>query len=307
MVHSFRMVRDLPGIRRGVAVAPYTTYKIGGPADWFFETASTDQLVRAITAARAERMPYFVLGTGANILVSDHGVRGLVIRNRAAHYALHSTELTAASGATIADLIEYTATNSLSGLEHFAGIPSTVGGALWQNLHFLTPDRTDTLYIGDILDRAEVLLPDGQVHQVDRDFFAFGYDDSRLHHEETIVLSATFRLQPKLEAEIRAQIEDNLAWRYAKQPQLAEYPSCGSVFKKIDGVGAGRLIDAECGLKGTRMGDAEVSQQHANYIVNLGAATATDVKRLIDFVHDQVLQKTGHDLQLEISLVGEWG
>lgn len=299
-------VLSLPGIRRGVPLAPFTTYKIGGPADYFVEVTASDQLRRAVLAARSQRMPYFILGTGANILVSDKGFRGLVIRNRADHIAVHEASVSAGSGATVAELIEQTAAAGLSGLEHFVGIPSTVGGAIWQNLHFLAPNRTDTVYIGDILESAEVLLADGQVHQADREFFEFGYDDSRLHHEEVVVLSATFRLEPKPETKIREQMESNLAWRQAKQPQLDEYPSCGSVFKKIEGVGAGRLIDAECGLKGTRMGDAEVSHQHANYFVNLGHATAADVKKLIDFVHEQVLQQTGHDLQLEISLVGEW-
>lgn len=300
-----KTIESLPGVRRNVVLAPFTTYKIGGPADYFLEASTTDQLTQAIVLARKERVPYFILGTGANILISDYGFRGLVIRNRANGTSIDGAKLTAASGATIADLIELTASQSLSGLEHFTGIPSTVGGAIWQNLHFLAPDRKETLFIGDIVSSAEVLLPDNQTYTVDRDYFQFGYDDSRLHHEEVIVLSVTFQLTPKPETEIREQMEANQAWRNEKQPQLHEYASCGSVFKKIEGVGAGRLID-QAGLKGTRIGDVEVSTKHANYLVSLGGATATDVKALIDLVHDTVLEKTGHDLQLEISLVGEW-
>ena len=298
-------IERLIGVKRNVTLAPYTTYKIGGPADYFLEATTTDYLTKAIVLARKEKMPYFVLGTGANILISDHGFRGLVIRNKTNSISLDGTALTAASGTTIAELIEYTASRSLSGFEHFACIPSTVGGAIWQNLHFLAPDRKETLFIGDILKSAEVLLPDNQTYPVERAYFQFGYDDSKLHHEEIIVLSATFQLTPKPETEIRAQIEANLAWRDEKQPQLSEFPSCGSVFKKIEDVGAGRLID-QVGLKGTRIGDIEVSSQHANYFVNLGKGTATDVKALIDLVHDKVKEKTGHDLQTEISFVGDW-
>ena len=298
-------IQSLLGIRREVQLAPYTTYQIGGPADYFLEAMTTDDLVRAIKVARKVRLPYFVLGTGANILVSDLGFRGLVIRNATAGTSFSGNLLTAASGATIADLIELTATHELSGLEHFAGIPSTVGGAIWQNLHFLAPDRKETVFIGDILVGAEVLMPDNQIFQVEKDYFEFGYDESRLHHEEIIILSATFQLQPKSEADIRKQILANLDWRNEKQPQLSEFPSCGSVFKKIEGVGAGRLID-QAGLKGKQIGQAQISTKHANYFVNLGKAAATDVKALIDVAHDTVKAQTGRDLQMEISLVGEW-
>lgn len=298
-------IRSLPGIREHVSLAPYTTYKIGGSADYFLEPQTTDELVAAVRAAKEESIPYFLLGCGANILVSDKGFRGLVIHNTVRQFRVEGSRLVTGSGAVVADLIEQTALQSLSGLEHFVGIPSTVGGALWQNLHFLAPDRQSTLFIGDILASAIILNPQGEVRQVDRDYFQFGYDDSTLHHEPSIVLEATFQLAPKPEAEIRAQITDNMAWRIEKQPQLDEYPSCGSVFQKIEGIGAGRLID-EAGLKGTRIGNAEISAKHANYFVNLGNAKASDVRALIQFAHDKVLEATGHDLKTEISFVGEW-
>ncbi len=295
----------LPGVRANVPLAPYTTYKIGGPADYFVEPATTDQLIAAVQAANAASTPFFILGCGANILVSDKGFRGLVIHNTVANYRLDGNRLVAGSGAVIADLLEEAARHGLSGLEHFVGIPSTVGGALWQNLHFLAPDRQSTLFIGDILESAQILDPHGEVRTVGRDYFKFGYDDSTLHHESSIVLEATFRLAPKPEAEIRTQMAANMAWRIEKQPQLDEYPSCGSVFQKIEGVGAGRLID-EAGLKGTRIGNAEISKKHANYFINLGGATAAEVRALIELAHDRVLEKTGYGLKTEISFVGEW-
>jgi len=300
------LLASLPNIQEHVLLAPYTTYKIGGPADYFLAVYSKDELVQAITTARKEDVPYFILGTGANILISDKGYRGLVILNRAANHSLNGTELTVESGATIADLIEFTAQQNLSGLEHFAGIPSTVGGAIWQNLHFLSPDRSRTMFIEEILQGAEVLTETGEVKAVTKDFFEFGYDQSILHHNhELIVLEATFALTSKPEAEIRQQAEENLAWRRSKQHQLDEFPSGGSVFKKIENVGAGRLIE-QAELKGYQIGGIQVSPQHANFLVNTGGATAADVRAMIAHIQSEVQKKTGYQLEPEISFVGEW-
>ncbi len=316
---------NLPNIQQNVPLAPLTTYQIGGPAEWFVVMHTADELAAAVGEARRAHTPYFILGTGANILVSDAGIRGLTIHNLADAVSIVDNFLTAESGATIADLIELTTEAGLSGLEHFAGIPSSVGGALWQNLHFLSPDRQSTVFIGDIVERATVLdMPSssnpptsevsiarftsqerGLRRVVDRNFFHFGYDDSVLHHRPIVVLDATFQLTPKPRAEIERQIEENLAWRRAKQPQLDEFASCGSVFKKIEGVGAGRLI-SQAGLQGTTVGQIQVSPKHANYLVNLGGGTATDVRRLIELIQKTVKEHSGYDLEPEVGFVGEW-
>lgn len=295
----------LPHLQRDVALAPLTTYRIGGPADLFVAVRTSDELATAVEAARAAGTPYFLLGTGANILIGDRGFRGLVIHNQANHVVVEGTRVTAESGATIADLIELTASRGLSELEHFAGIPSSVGGAIWQNLHFLAPDRIETLFIEHVVESAEIMDAAGQRHVVDRDYFAFGYDDSRLHHEEIVVLSVTFVLEPKLEAAIRAQVAENLRWRAERQPPVEEFPSCGSVFKKIEGVGAGRLID-QAGLKGHRIGGAQISPRHANFLVNVGGATARDVLDLAALAREEVRRQSGHELEMEIGLVGEF-
>jgi UDP-N-acetylmuramate dehydrogenase len=296
---------DLPNLQQDVILAPYTTYKIGGPAEYFFEANSAEDLVLAVTKARKANIPYFILGCGANILIRDKGIKGLVILNRANHFEFtKENQLKAESGAIIAELIEASRERGLSGLEHFVGIPSTVGGAIWQNLHFLSPDRESTLYIEQIVIEAKILDEDNQVKTVDRDFFRFGYDDSILHHRDLIVLEVIFQLTPKPKTEIQKQMDENMAWRIAKQPQLDEFPSCGSVFKKIEGVGAGRLID-QAGLKGTRIGNAEISTKHANYIVNLGGATAADVLDLIKLVQLEVKRKLNYEIEPEIRIVGE--
>lgn len=296
---------NIPHLQTGVPLAAHTTYRIGGPADYFVRVVSVGELIEAIKVAREVKIPYFILGLGANILVTDKGFRGLVISNRANKFEfLEGNRLRAESGAVVSELIKVTRDKELSGLEHYVGIPSTVGGAVWQNLHFLAPDRESTLYIEQNIISATILDEQMNVQTVGREFFQFGYDDSILHHREIIVLDVTFQLAPQPKDQIQRQIDANMEWRVAKQPQLWEYPSCGSVFKKIEGVGAGRLVD-QAGLKGKRIGGAEISTKHANYIVNLGNAKASDVLALIDLAIKEVKEKTGYTLEPEIRLVGE--
>ncbi len=290
---------------RNVILAPFTTYKIGGPADFFVAPRTIDELTGAISSARENQIQYFLLGTGANILIGDGGFRGLVIHNQFDDYHFDDTQLTAGSGAVIKDLIAVCTEQGLSGLEHYSGIPSSVGGAIWQNLHFLSPDRQRTMFISEVVAGATILTQGGQIRTVDTDFFQFGYDTSRLHHEPIVVLDVTFHLTPAEPRQIRHQIQENLNWRRSKQPQLDEFPSCGSVFKKIDGVGAGRLIE-DAGLKGRRIGGAEISQKHANYIVNIGDAKAADVRALIELVQLAVKGHSGYQLEPEIGFIGEF-
>ena len=296
---------SLPNVQTDVPLGPLTTYQIGGPADAFIAVHTRDELVAAVQAAREHDVPWFLLGTGANILVGDRGFRGLVIHNQASHARLDGVQITVESGATIADLIDLTSAAGLSGLEHFAGIPSSVGGAIWQNLHFLAPDRVRTLFIEEIVQSAEILDANNERRIVDRDFFNFGYDDSRLHHEEIVVLDVTFGLTPKPPTDIRRQAQENLRWRSERQPPVDQLPSCGSVFQKIEGVGAGRLID-QAGLKGHRIGGAQISPRHANFLVNVGGATAKDVLDLAALAQDRVKTQTGYELIMEIGLVGEF-
>lgn len=305
---------DRARVRAGVVLAPMTTFRIGGPADVFFEPATADELAAALDAARIAGLPVFRLGLGANILVGDLGVPGVVIRNRAAHIRIDGTRVVAESGALVwPDLIEATVAAGLSGLEHYAGIPSTVGGALWQNLHFLSPppDRERTMFIEEVVASADLLSPHGARHTVDHAWFAFGYDYSTLHDDPHSVLTATFALTPEDPAVLRETVRANLEWRGARHPPLDTQPSAGSIFKKIDGVGAGRLADG-CGLKGCRIGGAVVTERHANIVVNAGlaegaSATASDVRHLIGYVQETVARETGYRLTPEIGFVGDFG
>lgn len=295
-------------LKRDEPLAPYTTFRIGGPADLMYNATSADDLANAVQSARDLDVPYFVLGLGANILIGDKGFRGLVIRNTS--NKLEFTDdgrLIVESGAVVGDIIPKAVERGLSGLEHYVGIPSTVGGAIWQNLHFLEPEpeRKRTMFIADVFESAEILSEEGDRRTVDRDYMRFGYDTSTLHNRRDIALNATFKLSPGDTAVMHRVMQENLSWRGSRHPWLQFHPSAGSIFKKIEGVGAGRLVD-QCGLKGFRHGDAQISHIHANIMVNLGKATAKDVRELISIAQKAVEDRFGLHLEVEISFVGEF-
>jgi UDP-N-acetylmuramate dehydrogenase len=295
-------------LRRDVPLAQYTTFKIGGPADLVYDATTADELANAVLAARTAGIPYFVLGLGANILIGDKGFRGLVIRNVAKHYTFSDDgHLWAESGAVIAELIPEAVERGWSGLEHYVGIPSTVGGAIWQNLHFLSPapERARTMFIAEVFESCEILSEEGERKVVGPDYVQFGYDDSVFHHRRDLVLSATFQLEKGDVFAMHRVLQENLSWRGARHPWLQFHPSAGSIFKKIEGVGAGRLID-QCGLKGFRVGGAQISHIHANIMVNLGKATAKDVRELIAIAQKAVEEKFQQRLEPEIGFIGEF-
>ncbi|HEY5956413.1 MAG TPA: UDP-N-acetylmuramate dehydrogenase [Polyangiaceae bacterium] len=295
-------------LSRNELLAPYTTFRIGGPADLFYSTRTAEDLATAVLAARELGVPYFVLGLGANILVGDKGFRGLVIRNHAGHFKFSDTgELWVESGAIVGELIPEAVERGWSGLEHYVGIPSTVGGAVWQNLHFLEPEpeRKRTMFIADVFKSSELLTEEGERKTVDRNYMQFGYDTSVLHHRRDVALTVTFQLERGDTANMHRIMQENLSWRGARHPWLQFHPSAGSIFKKIEGMGAGRLID-QCGLKGFRHGDAQISHIHANIMVNLGKATARDVRELITIAQDTVEKKFEVRLEPEIGFVGEF-
>jgi UDP-N-acetylmuramate dehydrogenase len=294
---------------RDVVLAPYTTFKIGGPADLLFRARCEDELAEVLLSARELGLPHFLLGVGANILVGDGGFRGLVIRNEVGGIEfLGDSRVRAGSGVEVFhDLIQATVGRGLGGLHHFVGIPSTVGGAIWQNLHFLSPapERERTVFVEEVVESCDLLTEEGDRRKVDREYLRFGYDYSILHERADVVLATTFRLHPAPQEELRRVIRENLMWRDDRHPDLWLYPCAGSIFQKIEGVGAGRLID-ECGLKGRVHGSAQIFHKHANIIVNLGGATAAEVRALIELAQTTVERELGYTLKPEIGFVGEF-
>ena len=297
--------------RQDVPLAPFTTFKLGGSADWYADVRTADELATVTRTAREHDIPFFLLGTGANVIVGDRGYRGLVIHNRARHRRLDpdTGRLWAESGAVVyPDLIEHAVSAGLSGLEHYVGIPSTVGGALWQNLHFLSPppERTRTMFLEEVVHSAEILTEEGERKTVGVDYFDFGYDYSILHDRDDVVLAATFQLHADRGRDRMREIMDaNLQWRAERHPPLDTEPSVGSIFKKIEGIGAGRLID-DCGLKGARIGGAMITHRHANIFVNVDEARAADVCALIELAQNTVVRETGYRLETEIDFIGEF-
>jgi UDP-N-acetylmuramate dehydrogenase len=299
---------DPARLERDAPLAPWTTFRIGGPADLLYHASGADDLARAVMAGRAAGLPVFVLGLGANILVGDRGVRGLVVRNAAGRVEWREDgTVRAESGAVMQDLILESVRRGWSGLEHYIGIPSTVGGAIWQNLHFLSPapERARTMFIAEVFDSCDILSAEGERKTVGPDYVKFGYDDSVFHHRADVVLAATFRLAKGDPDALQRILQENLSWRGSRHPWLGVHPSAGSIFKKIEGVGAGRLVD-QCGLKGFRVGDAQISHLHANIIVNLGHATAADVRAVIAHAQRAVADRFGQHLEPEIGFIGEF-
>lgn len=299
---SDRLERDVP-------LAPFTTFNIGGPADLLYRARTPDELAHAVLTARELELPHFLLGAGANILIGDGGFRGLVIRNESdAIEFLDGNRVRAASGVMVYhDLIDACFARGLGGLHHYVGIPSTVGGAIWQNLHFLSPppERERTVFVEEVVESCDILSEEGERRTVDVDYLDFGYDYSVLHDRQDVVLDVTFRLDPTPRDELLEVMKENLKWRDDRHPDLWLYPCAGSIFKKIEGVGAGRLID-ECGLKGHVHGTAQIFHRHANIIVNLGGATARQVRELIALAQETVERELGYHLEPEIGFIGEF-
>ena len=299
-----------PGrVRWNVPLAPHTTFRIGGPADVFHRARTAEEFCHAVGTARELGIPSFVLGRGANILVGDRGFRGVVIRCDITTLEFESEGVVVAGAGldTFPGLINATVSRGLGGLHHFVGIPSTVGGAVWQNLHFLSPApaRERTMFWEEFMESATILTPSGEIRTAPAGYFRFGYDYSVIHDTGDLVLDVRLRLVPTPRAELRRVMRENLAWRDKSHPDLWLYPCAGSIFKKIQGIGAGRLID-ECGLKGHVHGAAGIFHKHANIIVNYGGVTAAEVLALIELARTRVARDTGYELEIEIGLVGEF-
>lgn len=304
-------------IRHDVLLAPLTTMKVGGTADYFATVTTTDQLLKLVRWARSVSLPYFLLGGGSNILISDRGIRGLVIENRCRQVRIDAPPccefprddrpyLMAESGAAMAGVARTSVRAGLTGLEWAVSVPGTVGGAVVGNAG---------AHGGEVKDNLDSLLlidANGEVQEYKVADLAYAYRDSALKRLQPlvagfkpVVLNAYFRLTPADVATVSARAEQFLQHRRRTQPVE---PSLGSTFVNPPGDHAGRLIEA-AGLKGHQVGGATVSELHANFIVNrggVGSATAADVMGLITTIQTRVAERFGIMLEQEVQLVGEW-
>lgn len=275
----------------------HTTFRVGGPADVLFLPESEEQLIQALAIARDAGIPCIVIGNGSNLVVRDGGIRGLVIAlgEGMAAIARAGNTIAAWAGASLARVAAYAQASGLSGLEFASGIPGTLGGGCAMNAGAYGGQ------LSDVLIDARVLL-DGEVKTLTVDEMQMGYRTSLPLREGGIVISARFALTPDDPEAIAARMRELNARRRDKQP--LNHPSAGSTFKRPEGYFAGALIE-QSGLKGRRVGGAQVSEKHAGFIVNTGGATAADILALIAVVQDEVLARFGVHLETEVRILGE--
>ena len=293
-------------VHHNVPLAPFTTFKVGGPAEWLVDLHGSESLRKAVAIAEDAGLPVTALGGGSNVLVADAGVRGVVIRVHGGDVrALDASLVRADAGVTINGLVRWTINRGVGGLEAWAGTPGTVGGAIYGNAHF------QGRLISELITRILLVTSGGVLNDVPASAMEFGYDFSRLHRTREVVVSADFHVSRGDPAALRATARDSLAFRKRTQP--LESASAGCIFQNPDpardrvpeGIpaSAGALVD-RAGLKGAREGAARVSTTHANFIVNEGGATARDIRALVDRCKSEVRARFGVALREEIVYLG---
>lgn len=308
---DFQRLQTLFGARlqQNAQLARLTSARVGGPADALLEVNSADELAQAAETLWGEGLPWIVLGGGSNVLVSDAGVRGLVVLNRARQVRFEEFSqpplVWAESGANFGLVARQAASRGLAGLEWAAGIPGTIGGAVVGNAGAHGGEMAGNLAVAEILQRnpkAQEGLPNRESWPVERLEYAYRTSILKRLRGQTVVLGATLRLERSTPEAVQRKIDEYVEFRRRTQPPGA---SMGSMFKNPAGDYAGRLIEA-AGLKGARLGDAQISTLHANFFINHGQATAADIWSLIEMARQSVAEQFGVDLELEIELVGQW-
>jgi len=309
--HLDERLRAIAGnvrVSRHAPLAPLTTFKVGGPADWLVDVSTEGELLAVLAAARDAGAAVTILGGGSNVLIGDRGIRGVVIRPRLTAIDQPAPGLVRAeAGVTINGLVRWTIARGLGSLEAWAGTPGTVGGAIAGNAHFGGRN------IGDLVARVAVVTAGGGVSVLDRSGMAFGYDSSRITRTHEVVLWAEFDVWAAPRDRLRETARASLAHRKKTQP--LDRPSAGCVFQNPDpardavpaGIpaSAGALID-RAGLKGRRVGGAHISPAHGNFVVNDGHATASDIRAVIELARSGVRDRFGVELRDEVVLLGEF-
>lgn len=275
----------------------HTSFRIGGPADYFVEPASVDELAGVLSLARQEKVPFFIVGNGSNLLVSDEGFRGMIVHTGGSlrSISVEGDVIYAQAGALLGAVAGAALEAGLTGMEFAAGIPGTLGGAVCMNAGAYGGEMKDIL-----LD-AEVLTQDGERLVIPVEELDLSYRHSIIFEKNYIVLAAHIRLSREDKTQIRNRMNELAGARKEKQP--LEYPSAGSTFKRPEGYFAGKLIQ-DAGLKGYTVGGAQVSEKHSGFVINRGGATAEEVRFLIRQVRSKVKQQFGVELEPEVRMLG---
>lgn len=281
-------------------MAKHTTFRVGGPADYFFAPSTTEGVQAALDFCKKEDIPYYIIGNGSNLLVSDQGYRGAVIqifRNLSEVRVENDNIIRAQAGASMAAVAKKALSCSLTGMECLSGIPGTIGGAVTMNAGAYGGE------IKDILVEVTVIDDKGQVRVIPAEELELGYRTSVIAKKDYVVLEAVLSLEKGDQDQILARMNELKEQRVSKQP--LEYPSAGSTFKRPEGYFAGKLIQ-DAGLAGYTVGGAQVSTKHCGFVVNVGGATAKDVYRLICDVQDKIWEKDHVRLEPEVKMLGEF-
>ncbi len=294
----FRDLLPQEAILENVPLRSYTTMRVGGPADVLLSPATEDQLSTVLDRIRQDNIPWLIVGNGSNLLVSDEGFRGAVLHigKNYGKITCEGGRIHAQSGAMLSALAKTAEENSLTGLEFASGIPGSVGGGIYMNAGAYGGE------ISQVLTKARVWIA-GEIQEWTNQRLDFGYRHSALMAAGGVVLSGDFALTPGVRAEITAQMAELNRRRREKQP--LQYPSCGSFFKRPAGHYAGALIEG-AGLKGYAVGDAQVSELHAGFVINRGHATAQQIYQLMRHVQKTVLENSGVMLEPEVRLIGRF-
>jgi UDP-N-acetylmuramate dehydrogenase len=282
-------------VMQNLPMSLHTTFKIGGPAKYFFAAQSEKDLVEALKIAKELEIKFFILGGGSNILVSDQGFDGLVIKMNLNNLNIMNNEVVAEAGVNLGNLIGQTAKNNLGGLEFLAGVPGTVGGAIYGNA------GSPQIDISDFIKKVKVLDKNFNIVEINKDQCKFAYRQSRFKETKEIILSAVFEMKKGDRDQIQEKIKESLKKKKDSQP--LEFPSAGSIFKNPKEKPAWQLIK-EADLPGKKIGGAMISEKHANYIVNTENATAEQVIMLISLIKQKIRTQFNIQLQEEIQLVG---
>lgn len=277
----------------------HTTFRVGGPAEVFVTVENKEQLEKIIKYLNLEERPYFILGNGSNLLVGDKGYRGVIIRLGGEFNTLKTegTLLTAGASVLLSAAARAAMENGLTGMEFASGIPGSIGGGVKMNAGAYDGEMRQ------IVESVQVMYKDGSILDLDNETMEFGYRNSVIKNRPYVVLQVSLRLQPGNREEILARMNELAARRKEKQP--LEFASAGSTFKRPEGYFAGKLI-MDSGLRGARIGGAQISEKHCGFVINDGTATAADIAELIQEVSETVKEKFGVTLEPEVILLGDF-
>ncbi len=300
ITESLQKIVKKTNIYKKEPMSKHTSFKIGGMADYFVKIESEEELKNVLNLAKVENIPYFIVGNGTNLLVKEGGIRGIVLKIEQNNYTIKEHEnfayITAQSGISLANLAFVAMEKGLTGLENLSGIPGTLGGAVKMNAGAYGTEMKDIVVCSKCMNQ------NGQILELDLEEHQFEYRKSVFEKNELILLETTLRLQYGEKVKIKEKMEECKKARVQHQP--LEFPNAGSTFKRNPNVPTAKLIE-EAGLKGYRIGDAEVSTKHAGFIVNRGTATAKDVLALVEQIQTKVKEKFEQDIELEIIVIGE--